>query len=274
MEKKVILLTGASSGLGKIAAEYLAKKGHMVIGTSRQAPLPEQILLSSKTEYPLLIQMDVTDETSIKRVISFIKKHFDRIDIIVNNAGWGISGPIEETSLQHAQTLFNTNFFGMLSVTQCVLPLMRSQKQGLIINISSIGGVLGLPYQGLYSASKFAVEGLTESLRLEVKKFGINVSMVEPGDFKTGFTKNRKKTLFTSSPYTDSVNNTTSVFEKDEQNGSDPLNFAQLIDNIINSNNPKLRYRVGSFSQKFIARLKGVIPDRIVQWILMKYYGL
>lgn len=274
MEKKVILLTGASSGLGKIAAEYLAKKGHVVIGTSRQAPLPEQIFVSSKTEYPLLVQMDVTDETSIKRVISFIKKHFDRIDVIVNNAGWGISGPIEETSLQQAQTLFNTNFFGMLSVTQCVLPLMRSQKQGLIINISSIGGVLGLPYQGLYSASKFAVEGLTESLRLEVKKFGINVSMVEPGDFKTGFTKNRKKTLFTSSPYADSVNNTTSVFEQDEQNGSDPLKFAQLIDNIINSNNPKLRYRVGSFSQKFIARLKGVIPDRIVQWILMKYYGL
>lgn len=274
MDQKVILITGASSGLGKTTASYLARKGHKVIGTSRTAPSIDEIDLSQQPSYPLLVNMDITDPTTIQNTVSFLHHHFNRIDVLINNAGYGISGPIEETSISDAQSLFNTNFFGTLRVIKDVLPLMRKQQSGLIINISSIGGILGLPFQGVYSASKFAVEGMTEALRMEVSSFGINVVLVEPGDFHTGFTDHRKKILNSSSSYAKAEKRTTHIFEHDEQNGADPIQLASLIERIIRSTHPKCRYRVGSLSQRFAGSLKGVISDRIVQWILMKYYKL
>jgi len=274
MNQKVILISGISSGLGKTTAEYLAMKGYVVIGTSRKAPQIEEITFSKDITYPLLVHMDVTNCSTIQKTISFIKKQFGQIDILINNAGYGISGAIEYTDVKDAQALFNTNFFGLLSLTQQVLPLMRKQKNGLIINISSIGGILGLPFQGLYSASKFAIEGMTEALRMEVASFGIKVVLVEPGDFQTGFTTNRKKIILQSSPYAQSERKTTQIFEHDEQNGSDPIKLANKIHNIIKTKHPKFRYRVGSFSQRFAGSLKGKVSDRIVQWILMKYYKL
>ena len=272
MEKKVIFITGASTGIGKITAEYLSKQGHTVIGTSRKAPSVDTINISKNQSYPLLLQMDLTDNNSIDKVINFIQKQYGRIDVLINNAGIGISGPIEETPIDQAKLIFEIHFFGTLYVTQKVIPLMRDRKQGLIINISSIGGVMGLPFQGLYSATKFAIEGLSEALRMELQGFGIQVVLVEPGDFKTTFTKNRRKILADSSPYSESVKKTTTVFEHDEQHGTDPIKLAKLVDKIIRSSHPKLRYRVGSLSQRFAASLKGTISDRIVQWILMKYY--
>ena len=272
MDKRVILLTGASSGLGKSTASYLSKKGYLVFGTSRNAPKPDTLSIPKNPTDPIMIRMDVTSEQSIAEAISFIQSKVGHIDVLINNAGWGISGPIEETSVDQSKSLFDTNFFGMLSVTKQVLPIMRAQHHGMIINLSSIGGVLGLPFQGLYSASKFAIEGLSEALRMEVQGFGIDVVLVEPGDFKTDFTKNRKKIITDSSPYKKVVDESTSIFEHDEQNGSDPVQIAQTIEKILRSNHPKVRYRVGSFSQRFAASLKGVISDRIVQWILMKYY--
>lgn len=274
MDQKVILITGTSSGLGKTTASYLARKGHMVIGTSRTAPSIDEIDVSQQPSYPLLVNMDITNPTTIQNTVSFLQHHFNRIDVLINNAGYGISGPIEETSIRDAQSLFNTNFFGTLRVIQDVLPLMKKQQSGLIINISSIGGILGLPFQGVYSASKFAVEGMTESLRMEVSSFGINVVLVEPGDFHTGFTDHRKKILNSSSAYAEAQKRTTRIFEHDEQNGADPIQLASLIERIIRSTHPKCRYRVGSLSQRFAGSLKGVISDRIVQWILMKYYKL
>jgi len=274
MRKKVILVTGASSGIGKTTAEYLAKQGHIVIGTSRHAKSPDHISVSSNELYPLLIYMDVTDEQSVEKVVSFLRKDIGRLDVVINNAGCGISGPIEETSLKETRNLFETNVFGVLSIIKQVLPMMRSQKNGLIINMSSIGGVLGLPYQGIYSATKFAIEGLTEALRMEVASFGINVVLVEPGDFRTNFTMNRKKILHVDSIYSEFVKKTTTIFEHDEHNGSDPNTVAQLIHTIIKKRHPKLRYRVGSFSQRFAAMLKGIVSDRFIQWILMKYYKL
>lgn len=270
--RKVIVITGASSGLGRTTAEYLASKGHIVFGTSRKTTLPTHLTLEEKNSSLIMIPMDITKEESITDAIAFIQKQVDHIDILINNAGWGISGPVEETSIEQAKSLFDTNFFGSLTLTQQILPIMRKQKQGLIINISSIGGVLGLPFQGLYSATKFAIEGLTESLRMEVAQFGINVVLIEPGDFKTGFTKNRKKIISSSSPYAEMEKRTTEIFEHDEQQGTDPIKLAHLIEKIMDKKHPKLRYRVGSFSQKLAASLKGVISDKIVQWILMKYY--
>lgn len=274
MGKKVIFITGASMGLGKITAEYLSKKGHSVIGTSRNALSVDTIEVTKNQSYPLLVQMDVTDDTSIEKVLYFVQNQFGRIDVLINNAGIGISGPVEETPIDQAKMIFETNFFGMLQVTKKIIPLMRKRKKGLIINTSSIGGVIGLPYQGLYSATKFAIEGISEALRMELQSFGIRVVLVEPGDFKTSFTKNRKKILDDSSPYSETVKKTTAVFEHDEQQGTDPIKLAYLMEKIMTSSHPKVRYRVGSFSQKFVASLKGVISDRILQWILMKYYKL
>lgn len=269
MEHKVILVTGASSGLGKACADYLVQKGYRVYGTSRKI----QKNTTSNSSNVQMIQMDVNNDTSVIKAISTIIKKEGTIDVVINNAGWGILGSVEESTLDDTKALFETNFFGTLRVIQHILPSMRKQRHGFIVNISSIGGVLGLPYQGLYSATKFAVEGMTEALRLEVASFGIKVVLVEPGDFKTGFTGNRKKNVSrVSSPYHTCQKNAENVIEHDEQHGSDPIIIGSLIHRIIRSSHPKVRYRVGSFSQKFVASLKGVISDRIVQWILIKYY--
>lgn len=270
MNEKVVLITGASSGIGKQCAHYLSEKGYKVYGTSRKAVYPPKKTSDDIT----LINMDVTDEASIKKAIQFIYEKEKRIDVLINNAGWGISGAIEETTIADAQDLFNTNFFGIMRTIHNILPIMREQQSGSIINISSIGGVMGLPFQGLYSATKFAVEGLTEALRMEVKPFGISVVLVEPGDFKTSFTGQRKKSssLNKDSVYQKRAEQAMQVVEHDEQHGSSPLKIAVLIDKIISTSNPKVRYRVGSFSQKFAASLKGVISDRVLQWILLKYY--
>ncbi len=272
-EKRIVLVTGASSGLGKQTAYHLANKGYTVYGTSRNASFPP---MQKKQGTVCMIPMDVVDATSVTEAISYIYEQDKRIDVVINNAGWGISGAIEETPISQSKALFETNFFGVLRVCQSVLPIMRKQGEGLIINISSIGGVMGLPFQGLYSATKFAVEAITETLRMEVSAFGINVVLVEPGDFQTSFTQNRKKMISSSkeSTYASMCNETISICEHDEQQGVSADRIAKLIETIINTAHPKLRYRSGAFSQRIAAKLKGVVPDRFHQWMLMKYYHL
>ena len=271
MDKKVVLITGASTGIGNECAKFLSKKGFIVYGTSRKATYKDSV----NSDGFFLIKMDVDDKDSIKKAIDFIYNKEKQIDVLINNAGWGVSGAVEDISIDDAKKLFETNFFGVLNTCKIVLPIMRNQKSGCIINISSIGGVLGLPFQGLYSATKFAVEGLTEALRMEVKSFGINVVLIEPGDFKTSFTMRRKKmSSDENSIYYQQVERAINVVEHDEQNGSNPEKIAVLVERIIHKSNPKVRYRVGSFSQKFIASLKGIASDRFIQWVLIKYYKL
>ncbi len=273
MSKKIVLITGGSSGLGQATAEYLASKGYRVYGTSRYASLPPK---KKNSDSFFMIQMDVDNTSSVTKAINYILNKEKQIDVVINNAGWGISGAIEETTLAKAKKLFETNYFGTQRVIQTVLPTMRSQKKGTIINISSIGGVLGLPFQGLYSATKFAVEGMTEALRMELNQFDIHVVLIEPGDFKTSFTKHREiiANQNKNSPYAHLCKKTSAVYDQDEQKGSSPEIIAHLIEKIITSPRPKLRYRAGSFSQKLAAKMKGVFPDRFIQWILMKYYHL
>jgi len=269
MEEKIILISGASKGIGKSCATYLAKKGFTVYGTSRKA---KETPIKKNGFY--LINMDVDDEKSVKKTVDYIIKKHGHIDILINNAGWGISGAIEDTDVKTSKELFETNFFGVHRLCRNVLPYMRKKGHGRIINISSIGGIIGLPFQGFYSASKFAVEGYTEALRLEVESFGIKVSMLEPGDIKTDFTNKRKKISFDNdnSVYKNHSKRTISIVEKDEQNGVEPIVVAERIYKIIIKKNPKLRYKVGSFSQKLVGNLKGFFPDRTVQWIIKKYY--
>ena len=270
MNEKIVLITGSSSGLGRTCANYLSSKGYCVYGTFRSKPVDQ-----SSDSSVHMVQMDVDDTLSVHDAINHIIEKEGHIDVVVTAAGWGISGSIEHVTIDETKKLFETNFYGTLRVLQTILPEMRKKEKGLIINVSSIGGVLGLPFQGTYSATKFAVEGMTEALRMEVKSFGIDVVLVEPGDFKTNFTKNRiKKHVVKDSVYQTQQITTESVVEHDETHGCEPIQFARLIEKIIKKNNPRLRYRVGTFSQKFAAALKGVVPDRLVQWMLMKYYKL
>ena len=267
MSSKVILITGATSGIGKTCAEYLSIKGHKVYGTGRNP--------SHNNQDYTLIKMDVTDDQSVSDAVKDVISKEQKIDVLINNAGMGIAGSIEDTSIEEAKKQFETNFFGNLRVTNTLLPIMRKNKSGHIINISSIGGVISLPFQGLYCASKFAIEGLTESLNYEVKSHGIKVSLIQPGDFKTGFTGNR--ILADSSKdsiYKDQMNESLSIMEKDEQSGPTPDIIAKKIDSIISSNSPKLRYAVGMFIQKLAITLKKILPQSLFEWIIRLTYKI
>jgi len=270
-EQQVVLITGASSGIGRSCATYLAEKGYKVYGTTRN----RQGFEDSNSKLPFnSIFMDVNDIESVNSAIEKILASEQRLDAVINNAGFGIGGPVEFTSIEEAQAQFDTNLFGIMRVCSAVLPAMRSQGAGYIINISSLGGLIGLPFQGLYSATKFAVEGLSEALYGELRSQGIRVVLIEPGDFATAFTKNRKQIAkpLTDTNYATDFQRTLSVIESDEMNGANPIKIAQLIDKILRTPNPRLRYRVGSFSQKLSVVLKKIIPDRLFAWIIMDHY--
>ena len=267
--KKVVLITGASSGFGKISAEYLAEKGYIVYGTSRN-PKEERI------GDVRMLKMDVTDPASVEAAVSLLLSEQKRIDVVVNNAGMGICGALELASTEEINLQMSTNFMGTVNVCNAVIPYMRASGGGKIINISSIGGVLGLPFQGYYSASKFAVEGYSETLSLELRPFNIKVCLVEPGDFATGFTDNRKISHSTeSSPlYAATFGRTLSIIEHEERNGGNPILLAKAVRRIIEKKHPKFRYKVGGLLQIVFAQLKSFLPARFYQYLLCIYYRL
>jgi short-subunit dehydrogenase len=263
-QSKIILITGASSGIGKVSAEYLAKNGHIVFGTSRY---PGSYAKPSNFS---MLQMDVTENETIEDAINQIIEKEGRIDVLINNAGMGIAGDLEHTSIGKAKDQFETNFFGPLRLIKHVLPIMRKQDSGMIINISSIGGLIGLPYQNVYCASKFAIEGFTESLYKELRPTNIRVVIVEPGDFKTEFTQRRN--INKESIKSKNFNKVIEVIENDENNGQNPIKIAKLLNKIINKFNPRLRYTVGAFDQKLAAFLQSILPNRLFDYIIMKHY--
>lgn len=265
---RVVLITGASSGIGRACAKRLAAESDLVYGTSRH---PKE---EANDPGVRLLAMDVNSDESVTAAIEQIMQVEGHIDVVVNNAGFGIAGAVEDTSIEEAKALFETNFFGMLRVCRAVLPVMRVAHQGIIVNISSLGGRIGLPYQGLYSATKFAIEGMTEALRMEVRAFGVRVTMIAPGDFRTGFTANRRYVVGAKedSAYKRSFERTIKVAEKDEQSGSSPEQIARLLVKILGHRSPRVRYSVGGISQRGAAVLKGFLPSRIFEWALMKYY--
>jgi NAD(P)-dependent dehydrogenase (short-subunit alcohol dehydrogenase family) len=177
MSMKVVLVTGASSGIGQAIARRLAARGWRVFGTSRNQ--------ASDFDGIDMLPMDVDDDDSVARTVAAIVEKTGRLDAVVNNAGWALMGPIEDTPIAEARAQMETNFFGVLRVRRAVLPVMREQRAGHIVNISSLGGIFGMPFSGIYSASKFAVEGLSESLRLETHRFGVRVVLIEPGDARS-----------------------------------------------------------------------------------------
>lgn len=266
---KVILITGASSGIGKSIALFLSEKGYTVYGTSRS---PEKY--PDITAFKLL-KLDVGDLYTIKEAISTIYKAEGRLDVLVNNAGAGITGPLEEIPEEEIQRNFVTNYFGPVNVIKAVLPVMRNQKSGLIINITSIAGYMGLPYRGIYSASKAALEITTEAWRMELKAFNIKMTNIAPGDFATNIAAGRYHApVVAGSPYEQPYGKTLSLMDAHVDEGSDPLEMARAVFKVMRTQKPKVHYKVGAFMQKFSIVLKRILPDKTYEKLLMKHYKL
>lgn len=265
---KVVLITGGSSGIGKSVGEFLAQKNYTVYGTSRN-PLNYP---NSKFD---LIALDVTNIISIQEAVAKIIEKENRLDILINNAGAGITGPIEEIPDEEIKRNFEINFFGPISVIKTVLPKMRAQGSGLVINITSIAGYMGLPYRGIYSAAKGSLELITEALRMETKPFGIEMTNVAPGDFNTNIASGRYHSpVKADSPYKTTYENTLKLMDEHVDEGQDPNLMARAIFNIINTRKPRAHYKVGQFMQKFSIVLKRLLPDKVYESMLMKHFGI
>ncbi len=266
--KKVVLITGASSGIGKRIAEYLSEKEYTVYGTGRNPKITESMNYE-------MIPLDITDTALISKAVDYIIEMEGRLDILINNAGKGITGPIEETPLAEIKSNFDTNFYGLINLTKAVLPQMRQQKSGLIINISSIAGLMGLPYRGIYSASKSSVSVLSEALSAEVKQFGIKIVDVAPGDFITNIAAGRfHAPVLETSAYQLSYQKVLNQINEEVNFGLDTLVMAKAIHRIIQKKNPKMHYKIGKPMQRFSIVLKRILPDRWYEKLIMNHYKL
>lgn len=266
--KEIVLITGASSGIGKSCAEYLTREGYQVYGTSRHPDVSDRPYT--------LIPMDVNEDDSVANAIQQILEQEGRLDVVINNAGFGLAGAVEDTSTEEMKQQFETNYFGLFRVCRAVLPVMRNQQSGRIINISSLSGLISVPFQAAYSASKYAVEGLTEALSMEVKADGIVVVLIEPGDFHTGFTDNRRWTEASrsNSNYTQRCQQALQVMEADELKGAGAEQIAHLIHKIIKHPAPRLRYTIGPGVERLAVQLKKVLPSRLFEWLMMQNYKI
>jgi len=219
-----------------------------------------------------MLRLDVNSDESVDACVGALIQRMGRLDILINNAGYVLSGAIEETSIHEAKSQFETNFFGVVRMVKAVLPIMRKQGFGQIINISSIAGLIAEPFAGFYSASKFALEGYTENLRYEVKRFNIKVSLVEPGFFKTNIANASINSAESIDDYREMCQRARSISREHIQNGLDPEIVADTILRIIESKSPRLRYKVGK--EKWGARIKGIIPESIFESEMRRYWKL
>jgi len=248
----VTLVTGASSGVGRATAIALAAQGHRVFGTSR-SPSGE----SGPVE---MLPLDVRDEASVASCVATVTGTAGRLDVLVNNAGYEQAGALEELSLEEARAQLETNFFGVVRMVKAVLPHMRGQRSGRIINVSSLAGLTPIPFMGIYSASKFALDGYTEALRLEVAPLGILVSQVEPGFLRTPMMGNRKAPARTIADYDRWRERAFAAIREYEEKGPGAELVADTIVKIATSGRPRLRYLVGG-QARFVATLRRFAPE-------------
>jgi NAD(P)-dependent dehydrogenase (short-subunit alcohol dehydrogenase family) len=264
-KKVVAVVTGSSSGIGFETSGLLAKNGFITYATMRNLDKSNKIIdLKQKEKLPLeVVKLNVTDDKSVKEAIEKISNEQETIDVLINNAGYGLVGPLEELSIQEFKEQFETNVFGVIRVIQEILPIMRKQRHGTIVNISSVAGRIGFPLTSAYVSSKFALEGLSESMAYEIEPFGIKVILIEPGVIKTNFDGNLKigKKVSTTattnnrnSPYADITEKRIAGFKPRFENGSPPIEVAKVILNVITSKNvpPESRYLVGNDAFKLI----------------------
>lgn len=269
MDKRVVLITGGSSGIGRAIGIYLASRDYLVIGTTRDP-----------SNYPgfsdfTLLPLEVRDPLSIQKAIDNILEQHGRIDVLINNAGVGISGPLEETPREEIHKVLDINLLGPVSVFSAVLPVMRRQGSGQIINITSIAGYMGLPYRGFYSASKGALILLTESLRLETIGSGIRISSLAPGDFATNIAAGRYHApVLKGSPYELAYGNSLKMMNEHVTGGMDPERLAEKVHRILQTRHPRVHYTVGSRLQRFSLFLKCLLPDKLYEKLLKNHYKL
>jgi len=265
--KKVVLITGASSGIGKQTALLLVHQGFIVYGAARRLEKMQDL----KEAGVRLLQMDVTDDASMTRGVQEILNAEQRIDVLVNNAGYGSYGALEDVPMSEAKHQLDVNVFGLARLTQLVLPSMRSKKSGRIINISSIGGIIGEPHGSWYHASKFAVEGLSDSLRMELKQFGIDVVLIEPGGIKTEWNAIAREHLVTASGnsvYKDLAGKHLKMYERGGKFGSEPIVIAKVIAKAILAKRPRTRYAAAG-GAKLILFARRILTDKAFDRVML-----
>ncbi len=263
-ESKVVVITGASSGIGFATAKYFAQNGYKVYGLARR---------TFKEENITSISCDVTDTEQIKKAIKIIIAKEKQIDILINNAGFGISGSAENQSAEDIKKQFDVNFFGAVNVTQQVLPIMRKQGFGKILNTSSVASVFPIPFQSYYCATKSSINVWAQALALEVKPYNIQICNVLVGDTKTGFTAVRQKTSAENEgDYADIATKSVAKMEKDEQSGKDPITVAKVFYKLANKKKIPNTKVVGGL-YKFLLFLKRIVPEKFMMWVLSKLYG-
>jgi NAD(P)-dependent dehydrogenase (short-subunit alcohol dehydrogenase family) len=253
-----VLVTGASAGIGQACADRLQAAGWTVVGASRRGT-------SSGGWEPL--KMDVDDDEDVRRGVAGVLEAHGRLDAVVASAGWGVAGPVETTPMAQAKAQLETNFWGVVRVVQCALPAMRRQRSGRLVLISSLGGVIALPFQAFYSASKFALEGYAEALGYEVEPFGIGVTLVEPGNIRTEFTARRQKVVAGAPDegageeaasdayaamvaYAAAADKAITLMERDEANGAPPETVAVAVERVLGSKRPRRRVSVGKLGER------------------------
>jgi NAD(P)-dependent dehydrogenase (short-subunit alcohol dehydrogenase family) len=269
-EKKVVLVTGVSSGFGQAIAAELQARGHRVFGTTRSPAVPAPSGCTS-------ITMDVDHEASVTAGVAEVLRQAGRIDVLVNNAGFGYAGAIEDTTIEEAHSQFETNFFGVHRMCRAVLPRMREQRSGRIVNMSSLGGLVSVPFQAMYCASKFAVEAYTEALRMEVRPFGIQVAMIEPGDFATSFTAKRRLTAAAGSPlspYAERCATAVRRMGEDEASNPDIAPVVRAVVKAIEAGRPRLRYPAANALQRTLVALRPLLPQRLFEYLIMDNYRI
>jgi len=264
-EKRVAIVTGSSSGIGFEISLMLARNGLTTYATMRDLHKSSMLTsIADKEKIPLrCVQLDVTDDMSVKQAIETIVNESHNIDILINNAGYGLSGALEDLLIDEIKLQFDTNFFGLIRATQAVLPIMRNHGSGIIVNISSGLGRFGIATSSAYASSKFAVEGLTESMSYELEPFGIKTILVEPGIIKTNFIKAAvlaQKSKDPNSPYFQFMNNMDEGMKKLIENSESPEYVARVVLDAINDSNPKLRYLAGK-DVEYIMEIKNKMSD-------------
>lgn len=259
--QKVAVVTGSSSGVGYETALILARNGFLTYATMRNTEKGESLnSIARKENIPIkILQLDVTDESSVNNAIKTIHDESGQIDVLINNAGYGLVGAFEDVSMEEIKAQFETNFFGLIRVTQAVLPIMRNQNSGRIVNISSGAGRFGYPTGSIYVSTKFAVEGLSESIAYEVEPFGVKMILVEPGVIRTNFfnaSTITKKSLNPDSPYFKMFQSMGSGISEMLENGSTPELIAKTVFDAVTSDNPKIRYPAGNDVKQWLESKK------------------
>jgi NAD(P)-dependent dehydrogenase (short-subunit alcohol dehydrogenase family) len=263
---KVAVVTGSSTGIGYETSLNLARNGFLTYATMRNLNKSQNIKsVTTKENLSIRIkQLDVTDDASVKNAIQSISSEAGQIDVLVNNAGYGLNGAFEDLAMDEIKAQYETNVFGLIRTTQAVLPIMRGQKSGIIVNISSGAGRFGFPTGSAYVSTKFAVEGLSESMSYELEPFGIKVVIVEPGVIRTNFGDGlivAKKSQDANSPYSQMMQRSAAGFEKMMKNASSPDVVAKVVLNAIRDENPSLRYLAGSDVETWLGGKRKVADE-------------